>query len=54
MCEGEEMRFTPLIQAASFGHANVMSVLIERGADVDKPEPCEGTTSLHAAVQQKH
>jgi ankyrin repeat protein len=28
-----------------------MSVLIERGAGVSKPEPCHGLTALHAAAQ---
>ena len=34
MHEGKEMSTTPLIQAACFGHANVVSALIEKGAEL--------------------
>ena len=47
MHEGVERSMTPLVQAASLGHANILSVLIERGADVNKPEPLAGFTTLH-------
>ena len=44
--EGGEDSTTPLIQASLGGHANVVSVLMERGADVNKHEPRTGHTAL--------
>jgi hypothetical protein len=51
MHEGVERSIIPLIQAAVLGHANVMSALIEMGADVNKPEPCNGNTAPYGAAQ---
>jgi ankyrin repeat protein len=49
----QERSTTPLIQASALGHAIVVSVLIERGADVNKPEPCHGFTALHLSDQEE-
>ena len=42
---------TALMIAASFGHAEVVSVLIERGATVDRQHAYAGTTALHFAAE---
>ena len=49
--EGMEMSITALGNAAFGGHANVVTVLIEKGANVNKKEPCYGFTALHVAAQ---
>ena len=54
MHEGKEVSTTPLIQAALNGHADAIRVLISRGAEVNKPEPSDGNTALHAAAQEGH
>ncbi len=42
---------TPLIMiAASAGHADVVAVLVEAGANVDEPSLASGATALHAAA----
>ena len=50
----EELDTTPLIQAATSGHANVLSILIEKGAAVNKRAPSNGYTALHAAAEYGH
>ena len=45
---------TPLIQAALVGHADAARVLISRQADVNKPDPLNGITPMHAAAQGGH
>ena len=52
--EGEEKSTTPLIRTAFGGHADAARVLISRGAEVNKPEPCDEYTALHAAAQGGH
>ena len=52
MQDGQEQSATPLVSAAGGGHGNVVNVLIEKGADVNKPEPCSGHTPLRVAVQR--
>ena len=54
MHEGRELSTTPLIEAASKGHADAVRVLISRGAEVNKHEPCNGFTALHVAAQDGH
>ena len=54
MHEGEENSTTPLIQAALNGHADAVRVLISRGVEVNKHEPCNGLTALHVAAQGGH
>ena len=49
-----EKSITPLIQAAFLGHANLVSVLIDKGAGVNKPEPCNGMIALHVAAEWGH
>jgi ankyrin repeat protein len=44
---------TPLIEAARFGHDDVVRALIERGADL-KPKNKEGQTALMLAVKNGH
>jgi ankyrin repeat protein len=52
MHEGKEMSTTPLIEAAFRGHADAVRVLMSRGAEVNKHEPCDGLTALHGAAQR--
>ena len=55
MHEGEEARSTtPLNQATGMGHVDAIRVLISRGAEVNKPEPCNGCTALRVAAQEGH
>ena len=54
MHKGEEKSTTPLIQAALNGHADAVRVLISRGAEVNKHEPCSGWTALHMAADEGH
>ena len=54
MQEGKEWNRAPLTQAALKGHADVVSVLVEKGADVNKHEPCDGHTALHVTAQYGH
>lgn len=41
---------TPLLQAARFGHADIVHLLIHNSADVDHQD-CNGKTALHAALE---
>jgi hypothetical protein len=43
----ETSSVTALVGTASLGHAPLVALLIESGADVNKPEPYEGFTALH-------
>jgi ankyrin repeat protein len=52
--EGEEWSTTPLIAAALNSHVDAVRVLISRGAEVNKQEPCNGCTALHAAGIKGH
>ena len=36
--EGGDMSITPLIGTATFGHARLVTALIENGADVNQPK----------------
>ena len=44
--------FSLLMLAAKSGHAEVVKVLIERGASVDHTEPLEGKTALMLAAER--
>lgn len=48
---GKQMSTTALIEAAGPGHLPIVKELVEHGADVDKPEPCDGRVPLAAAAQ---
>ena len=52
MHEGREESATLFTQAAVNGHADAVRVLISRGAEVSKREPCLGNTALHMAAQE--
>lgn len=54
MDQGRLLSATPLIQASSRGHVDAVRVLISRGADVNKQEPCNGWAALHAAAHFGH
>ena len=54
MHEGREMSTTPLIEAAGNGHADAARVLISRGAELNKHEPCDGETALHRSAEECH
>ncbi|EHK18015.1 putative ankyrin repeat protein [Trichoderma virens Gv29-8] len=45
---------TPLWWAASEGHAEVLSTLIEGGADLDRPDSYTGVKPLHVAASNEH
>ncbi|KAL6694074.1 putative ankyrin repeat protein [Trichoderma pleuroticola] len=45
---------TPLWWAASEGHAEIISILIERGADPDRPDSYAGRKPLHVAASHDH
>ncbi|KAK0761397.1 hypothetical protein N5P37_006347 [Trichoderma harzianum] len=45
---------TPLWWAASEGHAEIMSILIESGADPDRPDTYSGRRPLHVAASHDH
>jgi hypothetical protein len=45
----------PLHNAASFGHPDIVEILLDQGADVDARKPfksdvCRGETPLHSAI----
>ncbi|UKZ79908.1 hypothetical protein TrVFT333_007671 [Trichoderma virens FT-333] len=45
---------TPLWWAASEGHAEILSTLIEGGADLDRPDSYTGVKPLHVAASNEH
>ncbi|KAJ4854858.1 ankyrin repeats (many copies) domain-containing protein [Trichoderma breve] len=45
---------TPLWWAASEGHAEIVSILIEGGADPDRPDSYSGRRPLHVAASHDH
>lgn len=45
---------TPLHVAARDGHTEIVSLLLEAGADVNAVEPCFGAVPLHKAVYNGH
>ncbi|KKP07372.1 hypothetical protein THAR02_00569 [Trichoderma harzianum] len=45
---------TPLWWAASEGHAEIISILIEGGADPDRPDNYSGCRPLHVAASHDH
>ncbi|KAK4085024.1 uncharacterized protein Triagg1_14 [Trichoderma aggressivum f. europaeum] len=45
---------TPLWWAASGGHAEIISILIENGADPDRPDSYSGRRPLHEAASHDH
>ncbi|KAL7953228.1 putative ankyrin repeat protein [Trichoderma compactum] len=45
---------TPLWWAASEGHAEIISILIESGADPDRPDSYSGRRPLHVAASHDH
>ena len=53
MDNGVQRSLTPLIGASLQGYARMVADLIESGADVNKPEPCDGDSqmTLQDAVQ---
>ena len=52
MSGGKQMSTTALIQAAWNGHADAVRVLISRGAELNKPKPCNDRTALHLVAQE--
>ena len=49
-----KQQLTPLLMASGRGHAPAVTLLIESGADVNKPEPCQGITALHVTAKEGH
>ncbi|KAL7911691.1 putative ankyrin repeat protein [Trichoderma velutinum] len=45
---------TPLWWAASRGHAEIISILIDGGADPDQPDNLDGVKPLHVAARHDH
>src|SRR5262245_22119388 len=43
-----------LVGAARSGHADIVKVLLARGADVERPSTAYGMTALNAAVRHGH
>ena len=50
MHEGVMLGAAALVYASINGHMPAVTLLIENGADVNKPEPCSGETPLHCAA----
>lgn len=50
----EHNNLTPLFVSANQGHANVVQVLLEHGADVNQPVTDIGVTPLYIACDQGH
>ena len=45
---------TPLTEASVKGHDDVVTAVLDLGANVNNPAPCSGKTALHLACQQGH
>ncbi|VUC29092.1 unnamed protein product [Clonostachys rosea] len=50
----EERGDTAMLYASKAGHANVVKVLLARGADADKPSESDGLKPLHGAAKNNH
>ena len=48
-----ERRRSPLISAATYGHKNVVQLLLDRGAEINMATQ-HGVTPLHRAAQEGH
>lgn len=50
----KETGTTPLAMACQSGYKDVVELLLKYGADVNKPNPIDGSTTLFLAAQEGH